>query len=311
MQQENARETLADLPLSRLMLGTVQFGMPYGIANRTGQPAYETVREILASAYESGVRCLDTAAAYGTSEERLGQAMAELGLADKLTVVTKIQPLPADCAPDAAVAQIEESVVRSLRRLRLNALPVCLFHWEENRRHCEALLNLKKRGLIRHVGCSVTTPQGAAALPAEGWAEALQVPANLLDRRFTGEAVCGQAQKQGVRIFARSAYLQGLLLMPEAAIPASLADVIPIRRRLTRLAEEAGLTLQELALRYLLGIAGITCVLTGVESVAQIQENATLCARGPLDAALMQAIAEAVPPLGDSLLDPGQWPQTP
>jgi aryl-alcohol dehydrogenase-like predicted oxidoreductase len=300
---------LADLPLSRLMLGTVQFGMPYGIANRSGQPDYETVRAILSAAYEGGVRCLDTAAAYGTSEETLGRALAELGLADRMTVVTKIMPLTEAYPTERAAALIEESVVRSLQRLRVEALPVCLFHWEENSRYAEALLQLKMRGLVQHVGCSVTTPQGAASLLASGWVEVLQVPANLLDRRFTGATICGQAQTQGILMFGRSVYLQGLLLMPEADIPAHLAEVIPTRRRLAHLAAEAGMGMQELALRYLLGVEGIACVLAGVETPEQIWENTLFCARGPLDEALRHAIDATVPALPDSLLDPGQWAQ--
>ncbi len=86
--------------LSRLMLGTVQFGMPYGVANRTGQPDAARVREILTVAADGGVNCLDTAALYGSSEETLGRALAELGLAGKMTVVTKTVALPAEIEPE-------------------------------------------------------------------------------------------------------------------------------------------------------------------------------------------------------------------
>ena len=70
--------TFAEYQLSQLMLGTVQFGMQYGIANRQGRPSYETVREILAVAFEGGVNCLDTAAAYGESEELIGRFLKSL-----------------------------------------------------------------------------------------------------------------------------------------------------------------------------------------------------------------------------------------
>ena len=73
------------------MLGTVQLGLPYGIANRTGQPSYEEARAILVCAFEGDVNCLDTAAIYGTSEEVIGRALAELGIADKVTIVSKVR----------------------------------------------------------------------------------------------------------------------------------------------------------------------------------------------------------------------------
>src|SRR5690349_2612636 len=88
------RSTFAALELSQLMLGTVQFGMAYGIANKSGQPAYEEARDILAAAYEGGVNCLDTAASYGNSEATIGRALQELGLREQFAVVTKVPPVP-------------------------------------------------------------------------------------------------------------------------------------------------------------------------------------------------------------------------
>jgi aryl-alcohol dehydrogenase-like predicted oxidoreductase len=114
--------------LSRLMLGTVQFGLDSGGANRAGQPAYNTAREILACAIEHGINCFDTAAAYGGSEAVLGRALRELGVRDRVTVVTKVPPLPAGLNGLEARAMIETSVRQSMQRLGLDVLPLCLFH---------------------------------------------------------------------------------------------------------------------------------------------------------------------------------------
>ena len=75
---------------SKLMLGTVQFGMDYGIANTSGKPDAATVKQILFEAFENGVNALDTAPEYGDSEEVIGKTMAELKLSDKFKIVTKI-----------------------------------------------------------------------------------------------------------------------------------------------------------------------------------------------------------------------------
>ena len=89
--------SFAEFDLSMLTLGTVQFGLPYGIANTHGQPAYETARDIIACAVEGGVNVLDTAVSYGESEAVVGRALAELGIADRVLVVSKI---PAMGRPD-------------------------------------------------------------------------------------------------------------------------------------------------------------------------------------------------------------------
>ena len=291
----------------RLMLGTVQFGMNYGIANKTGQPSYDQVRDILACAVEGGVNGLDTAAQYGQSEEMLGCAMAELSLIGKLTVVTKIMPLAGDLSPDRAYGLIEKSVRTSLQRLRLKCLPFCLFHREENALYEEGLWSLKDKGLVRRIGVSVMTPEVALNILRAGWAEAIQIPANLLDHRFERTGVLAEAKAKGVTIFVRSIYMQGLLLLPDTEIPLGLVDIIPVRRQLQALADEVGMSLRELAVRYALSLSNAQYVLVGVETLPQMQENLKLFSKAPLDAALVQAIANIVPDLPNRILMPTYW----
>jgi aryl-alcohol dehydrogenase-like predicted oxidoreductase len=299
----------AESALSRLMLGTVQLGLPYGIANRTGQPSYEEARAILACAYEGGVNCLDTAAVYGASEEVLGRALAELGIADRMTIVSKVRHMAQGLNAATAAAIVEESVIISLKRLRLEALPVCLFHIEENFAYAEALLRLKERGLVRHIGASVMTPAGAAAIVGTGLAEALQIPTSVLDRRYShpGGGLIREAAGRGIGVFIRSIYLQGLLLMPEDDLPPELAEALPVRRRLEALAAEAGMGLDELAVRYVLGLEGVTCGVVGIETLDQMRQNLVIFAKGPLDSELHQAAETAVPDLPDKILMPSQW----
>ncbi len=305
----------AEMQLSRLMLGTVQLGLPYGIANQTGQPSYREARDILACAYEGGVNCLDTAAIYGSSEEVLGQVLAELGLADKMTVVSKVRHLAQGLDAATAAALVEESVLQSLKRLRLETLPICLFHIEDNFSYAEALLRLRERGLVGHIGSSVMTPAATAAIVDSGHAEALQVPTSVLDHRYTRpwsgyhseQSIIHRASERGVAVFVRSIYLQGLLLMPEDDIDPELNGVVPARRRLQALAAEAGMSLSELAVRYVLSLEGVTCAVVGIETLEQMRQNLALFAKGPLDADLLQRVEAAVPHLADTILMPTLW----
>lgn len=291
--------------LPRLALGTVQFGLPYGVANRSGQPPFEAARDILACAIEGGVNVLDTAAGYGESEAVLGRALAELGFSGKVTVVTKVSALAPDLPPARADALVEESVRHSLRRLRLERLDLCLFHREQDFRYADSLLRLRELGLVRRIGCSTTTPAATREILASGRAEALQFPASVLDRRFLP---CGAEARAGsMAVFARSAYLQGLLFLEDDATPEDLRGVAPARRRLRELARGAGMPLAELALRFVLGRAELDAVLVGVESVAQMRQNLALFASGPLPPDLALEVDAAVPPLPDAVLDPWRW----
>ena len=306
--------TWHDYQLSRLMLGTVQFGMPYGVANRTGQPGRREVLAIVAAAVDGGVNCFDTAAAYGTSEEVLGWALAELGIAGCVMVVTKVRALTTDELADAALAEraIEQSVAQSRQRLRMDCLPVVLFHREADAVHLPVLERLKERGWLRYAGVSCDNRPGPAAeFLAGGSAFALQIPGNLLDQRHQRSGIFEEAAARGVAVFLRSVYLQGLLVMPENQIPAALQDVIPVRCKLAAIASEGGLTLAELAVRYMLSQPGITCILAGVETVAQVHDNLAIFEHGPLPADLIAAASGVVPQLPELLLTPSLWPARP
>lgn len=300
---------VSDFHLSRLMLGTAQFGLQYGVANKVGQPTLDDVCAILIAAHEGGVNCLDTASSYGTSEEVLGQALARTGLLDAFTIVTKVYAMGTDFSSQQAIDDfVEESVLRSMRLLGLDVLPICLFHREENFRYVESLIKLRERGLVRTIGSSTVEPEAVAEIIGSGLAQAVQIPTNMLDQRFTRAGVHLQARQRGVALFVRSVYLQGLLLMPEDDIPADIADVKPTRRKLEALAAQVGISMEEMAIRYVLSLPGLTCALTGVDTVEQMRQNIELFSKPPLDAALVQAIIDAVPAdLPENILKPYTW----
>ena len=276
---------------SKLMLGTVQFGMNYGVANTTGKPPFETVKSILKTAYEGGVTALDTAPEYGDSEEVIGRALAELGLAGRFRVVTKIPKLPVDCDPEKFIAS---SLEKSLAKLGVPQLAAALFHAEEDAIHLDVLKSMVKRGLIEAAGVSLNTlkhrDDGANA-------DCLQLPANLLDRRF--DRRFGRSDRH---VFVRGAYLQGMLLMPETGV--FVTEVRDRRREL----EKLRVPMAELALRYLFAKPEPKSVLTGVETLEQLRENIRIAALPPLDESDLAAVdAIAFPELPEMCVSPFFW----
>lgn len=299
--------------LSRMMLGTVQFGMPYGIANRTGQPEFSDVIEIMAAAVDSGVNCFDTASLYGTSEEVLGRALKTLRTVDCIVVVTKVRALSDEELrdPRAAARAIEASVAQSRMRLQMDQLPLVLFHREADAVFLDTLHQLIDRGWIKNIGVSCNNfPGPALEFARNPLVAALQIPANLADRRHPDSGVFDEALRNQVAVFIRSAFLQGLLLMPESEVPASLQEILPVRRHFETLAADAGMKLPELAVRYLLSLDGVTCILTGVETVAHVHENVRLFDSGRLPDDLFRAVHGFRPELPEMIITPAQWPAT-
>jgi aryl-alcohol dehydrogenase-like predicted oxidoreductase len=115
------------------------------------------------------------------------------------------------------------------------------------------------------------------------------------------------AVQNKIHVFCRSVYLQGLLLMPEEKIRPGLAEVIPVRRTLEEIAAQAGYTMSELCMRYVLSNPAISSVLTGVDTVAQMRENLRLAALGPLPVEVLERVRSCVPELPESLIRPALW----
>jgi len=303
--------TWCDRQVSRLMLGTVQFGLPYGIANRTGQPSCQDARAIVRTALDAGVNCFDTAAGYGTSEDVLGRVFQDLGVSDRVLVVTKVRALKEEELKNSELAAraIEDSVAASRRRLRVDCLPVVLFHREADAVHMNVLADLRDRGWLQHCGLSCDSlPGPATEFVAAQNVAALQLPASVLDVRHLCSGTLNTAAQRNVAVFIRSVYLQGLLVMPEDEIPAALRDLIPVRRQLDEIAAGAGISTAELSLRFVLSTRGVTGAVVGVETVSQMKQNLAMIDHGRLDEGILKAVTAAVPELPEALITPRMWP---
>lgn len=292
------------------MLGTAQLGMPYGVANAVGQPDFRQAVRLVAAAAEGGVNCFDTAAAYGDSEAVLGRALRELGLAEEAVVVTKVRAISDAESADRgqAIRAIEHSVAESRQQLGIDCLPVVLFHCEADAKYIDVLEDLKHRGWLRHAGVSCDhQPEAASRLLANEGLAAVQLPGSVLDRRHQHGGVFRAAAARGAAVFVRSVYLQGLMLMPEESVPSALQAVVPARRRLAALAADAGMNLAELALRYVLGQEGVSCVVVGTETPEQVRANIGMVNRGLLDAVLVEAIDSVPIDLPEAVITPKMW----
>lgn len=194
----------------RLALGTVQFGLDYGISNRAGQVNDDGLDAILALARKLGMDTLDTAQAYGNAESRLGsRSTADFLLVDKLV-------------PGIQAGEVEASVDDSLRRLARARLDGLLLHRSQDASPAlfERLEDLQRRGKLGRLGVSVYAPEELDAWLAQGYPlQLVQLPTNLLDQRFLRSGWLDRLQGLGCEIHVRSLFLQGLLLMQPAMRP--------------------------------------------------------------------------------------------
>ena len=296
--------------MTKIMVGTVQFGMTYGIANQQGRPSRKEVLEIIKFGYEAGICDYDTAAVYGESEEVLGQSFKDLGICHKVNVFTKIKALDVEAKKSEKDSrkEIVASLDRSLKRLKMDCVAGVFFHREEDVQHLALLQMQKQAGKCQSVGVSCGhDPEKVTDFLNSDSIEAFQLPCNLMDRRHSEAGVLEKAHKNGVLSFIRSAFLQGILTMKNDEIPTALANLCSLHLRYTSLAEEAGITLKEMALRFILNHP-VSKVVIGIESLRQLKENLCFFERGPLPDDLMQALTLTYEQPDPYLITPVLWP---
>ena len=204
----------------RLAVGTVQFGLDYGIANATGRTPADEAACILDQARLAGIDTLDTAAAYGDSEQVLGGIGVE-----GWKVVSKVPPVP-DGVPNCRL-WVREQIRQSLDRLRLDRLDGLLLHSAtdllkpQGAEIAQGLCEAKAEGWVSKVGYSIYAPQMLSELLPVMQPDLVQAPFNVLDQRLSRSGWLVRLTDAGIEVHARSVFLQGLLLMSPGQRPAS------------------------------------------------------------------------------------------
>jgi len=202
----------------RLALGSAQFGLAYGVSNQNGQVSRDEVREIIAQARRASVDTIDTAIAYGDSEACLGEA----GVTD-FKIVTKLPPLPE--GTDDVGQWVTTLMNGSLERLRVPHIHGLMLHradqllGPQGKALAAALKQVQREGMVAKVGISVYDPEQLAVITPFFSPDIVQAPLNLLDRRLETSGWLQRLHEAGAEVHARSAFLQGLLLMDPAAMP--------------------------------------------------------------------------------------------
>lgn len=248
--------------MSKLVLGTVQFGLQYGV-NSAGRPDTEMVKQILHAAAENGIETLDTSSAYGNSEEILGESTGE----KNFKIVSKYPK---------GEESVTDKFAGSLARLKTKKLYGYLLHhfevYRNNPSVWEDFLKLKEEGKVSKVGFSLYTPEELELiLKNDVQFDLLQFPYNIFDRKF--ESYLKALHEKGVEIHVRSTFLQGLFFRDRENLPGKLQ---PMKRYLLELdayAKETGLSIPELALNYNLQNPYLDGILIGVDNVQQLLTN--------------------------------------
>lgn len=281
--------------VSKLVLGTVQFGLDYGINNRFGQVRQDEVNKILQQAKESGIKTLDTSSAYGISESVLGKSFSENEL--RFRIVSKYP------RSEENVSAVFASSIKKLHLEKLYGYLVHHFEFYQSHPHIwEEMKQLKEEGMIEKIGFSLyNTAQLEYLLDNGVEFDILQFPYNLLDRQF--DAFLPSLKERGIEIHTRSVFLQGLFFKDLDSLGRQLEPLKPYLSQIRIYCATHAVTVEECALSFSLQNPFIDGVLIGVDNVEQLRDNINVAA-DPIE---IDELVKRINVKETFLLNPSNW----
>lgn len=253
---------------SKLILGTVQMGLPYGINNTTGKVLLEDSLEILEYAFENGIKTLDTAEAYGNAHEVIG-IFHDKHPNKKFKVITKF--------PNQISSNIVEKVEGYLNDLNVDQLDTLLFHsfssYSDNIERLDILKKLKAEKKIKNLGVSVYTNDDIEKVLLNDDVDIIQLPFNMFDNANLRNDILQKIKSKGKTVHTRSALLQGLFFKDsndQNDVVQKLKNELVL---LSEISKNNKASISELALSYCLQQNTIDNVIIGVDSINQLMDN--------------------------------------
>jgi aryl-alcohol dehydrogenase-like predicted oxidoreductase len=286
--------------MTKIILGTANFGNEYGVANGSKVLSRGEVKTIINWAQANGINHFDTAFAYGDSTDLLS------------TYLDKSAAPIIDTKLDEKSCQssklIVENALISRNKLGIEQLSVLYLHNEsliqaswssEISKGLKEVLNL---GIAKKIGVSVYSEEAIFTckkiLPE---LSVFQVPENICDRRLLSSSKIQKLSEEGNDFMIRSIFLQGLLLMKPNVMPEELKSAVEYIRKLINYAQSKSLSEIDLCVAYAKSIPWASGIIVGVASLDQLKE----IKRSSF--AMPDGWAEAIPILPLDILDPRQW----
>ena len=283
----------------KIILGTAQFGLSYGINNKTGKPDLTTTHEILDFAYRNGVYNLDTAEGYGNAENIIGSYCKNYGR--EFAINTKFKKV--------TKGNLRTECLNSLQRLSVKQIRTYFFHRFDDFIECPELIleliQLKREKLIGMIGVSVYTNTELETVIKHPNIDVVQIPFNLLDNHSQRGNLLKMAKEYNKIVQVRSVFLQGLFFKNLEQIPFVLLPLKPHLEKIHTIAREMNQTMESLCLKYVFAQPDIDEIIIGVDNKEQFANNLTWI-NSEIDPDLIQTL-DSINVKEQELLYPYNW----
>lgn len=292
----------------KFTLGTAQFGMDYGINNKKGKLPITEIFKILDYAYEHNIRILDTASAYGESEIVLGKWIKEKKHED-LIISSKIESIKKKNIELKDLEKfIRNSLENSIEKLGVKKLDYYLIHdFDDIKYYGEEIFRIlkkiKKEKIIDNYGCSLYDLPEVELVSAFD-IDIIQIPASIFNQSIIENEIIEKLKKRGIKIFVRSVFVQGLILMNEEDIPIKLNKVKKYLEKLNEITKNINITKKEASLNYIRNHINVDSLVFGVDDLEQLIEIINIDKTKEID---KNQIKKYFSEIEIELVDPRYW----
>ena len=257
----------------KLALGTVQFGIDYGVNSASGKVKPEEVKKILNYAHSKNIDFLDTAFTYGNSEKVLGKVNVS-----NFKVITKTRYFDNLKIENNDVNLLNDEFQHSLENLKQDSIYGVLIHNADDllkpgaEKLFDQLQKLKQLEKIFKIGVSVYNHNQLQFILNNFDIDLVQLPFNILDRRMLNNGMFAELKKKHIDVHVRSIFLQGLLLMSKQNRPEKFNRWSSLWKIWHEWLNDNRITALEASIRYALSIKEISKVIVGVDTKEQLEQ---------------------------------------
>jgi len=295
---------------NRLCLGTVQFGMHYGINNKTGKPTRQEVFRMLDVAAENEIEFIDTAAAYGDAEEILGEYFLAGKSKDIFKIISKLRPNLIEQDEKHAEEIVKREVEASLKRLKVERLNGFLLHTPAdfyNESVVNGMNKCKEAGLIENWGVSIYEAQDASRAAGSGLIDYIQVPYSVFDQRLNKTDFFEIAKKNQVTVFSRTTFLQGLFAMEIDEVPSHMEEAKAYLKEFQQVTDKHNVSRMEAAFLFSYQNPDIDCLVFGVDNLEQLKEDFRFAAKPSDIDNCLEELRTMFQDISNSVIFPSLW----
>lgn len=253
--------------MNKLIIGSAQMGMNYGISNNSGKVSLKESKKIISFASNNDIKTIDTAINYGSSEKLIGQNCDK-----SWHVITKIPSIPQNSVNISS--WVEANVHSSLKKLNKDTIDTLLIHNPEDihKGILPVLEDLKKENLINKIGISIYNPETIKKNTNLDNIDVVQCPYNIFDRRIINSGLADNLKFLGIEIHARSIFLQGLLLMDYQSMPKYFTKWNDLWLRWKNFLIDNNISALDLCINHVQHDKYIDKYIVGVESKKQLEQ---------------------------------------